>query len=96
MPKKTRQEKIIADLRRKLASTGSNLSPQALPSKPQPITNPQPITQLTSLTLPPTNHLPPTTYNPPQVAAYIKKDLTKTLILTILVISLELMLYFRG
>jgi len=90
MSRKTRQEKIIADLRRKLEMTrkgkewvmSSESNREGEHEKKTerfiPITHPRPITQ-----------------NSPQIStSYLKSDLTKTFILTILAISLEIVLYF--
>lgn len=81
MPKKTRQEKIIADLRRKLAQTRTveYIIPKSKPETPaikQPTVTPNP-SPLPSFSL-----------------GLVKKDLTKTLLLTIIAISLEVVLYF--
>lgn len=89
--RKTRQEKIIAELRRKLEATRATGEKWVVGSESSrgseheekmerliPITHPQPITQNSSQYLTP----------------YIKKDLTKTFVLAILAISLELVLYF--
>jgi len=70
MGRKTRKEKIIADLRRKLAmSTTQNTPSQAIPI----------IVQPESISVYPVD--------------LIKKDLTKTIILSILAIILELALF---
>lgn len=88
--RKTRQEKIIADLRRKLEMTrrgkewvmSSESSRESEPEEKMerliPVTHPRPMTQ----------------NSPPISTTYIKKDLTKTFVLAILAISLELVLYF--
>ncbi len=81
MSKKTRQEKIIADLRRKLQTQMTQVS------KPS-IELPEPERKLTE-------HVKVEGAQVPEIqVSLIKKDLTKTLILTILAISLELVLYF--
>jgi hypothetical protein len=70
MGRKTRKEKIIADLRRKLAMSNTETTPsQAIPI----------IVQPESISVYP--------------VVLIKKDLTKTAILSILAISLELALF---
>lgn len=93
MGKKTRKEKIIADLRRKLQSSQFR---QDLPlenkAEREPIKNAQEGKKLPtyeSATASPQNV---SLYNFP--VQLIKKDLTKTLFLSILAISLELTLYF--
>lgn len=79
MPKKTRREKIIADLRRKL---GTNQPTPIIPEQKEFYTLPKiQTTQSTSVQ----NLIP---------INYLKKDLTKTFVLAILAISLELVLYF--
>ncbi|MFZ5365957.1 MAG: hypothetical protein ACOZBZ_01560 [Patescibacteria group bacterium] len=93
MSRKTRQEKIIADLRRRLEATRNRsegekwdvgrevrVSREELKNSPPQF----PISQ-------PTSHFPS---SPSISTSYIKKDLTKTFLLTILAISLELVLYF--
>lgn len=91
--RKTRQEKIIADLRRKLEATRSrsvgekwDVGREVRVSREETLTSPSqlPITRLTS-------HIS----SPPSIStSFIKKDLTKTFVLAILAISLELVLYF--
>lgn len=86
MSKKTKQEKIIADLRRQLETTRVNVSP------------------MHSIYSVRNNTVKTSTIQPSQVTnnlsvskdslSLIKKDLTKTLILSILAISFELVLYF--
>jgi len=92
MAKKTKKEKIIADLRRKMRSEGSfatlNSSspilnfklPELNSQKKKEITNTSDPVQSESLYIYPI-HL-------------VKKDLTKTLLLCILAISFELALFF--
>ena len=80
MAKKTKQEKIIADLRRKLQAqeeklTAPKLSPKTKP-KQEVRTESRPMTDTFAI---PTD--------------LIKKDLIKTTILTIVAISLELVVY---
>lgn len=86
--RKTRQEKIIADLRRKLEATkrakwevgSEKLEPEVRNKKEETKTSHLlSQNQASSLTFP---------------TSYIKKDLTKTFVLAILAISLELVLYF--
>lgn len=77
--RKTRQEKIIAELRRKLAAKEKTRDKsEVVTTTPTPTT--QPVTQSPIPSLIP--------------ASLIKKDLTKTFVLAILAISLELVLYF--
>ena len=71
MPKKTRQEKIIAGLRRKVAIS------------PRPAFTPSPV-------ISPSSQTQSFYVYPPQL---IKKDLTRTFILAILAVSLELAIY---
>jgi len=80
--RKTRQEKIIADLRKKLEATKTrNRSNKGVINSESVIS-----------TLPTTR---PTTQDSIQYpTSYIKKNLTKTITLAILVISLELVIYF--
>ncbi|MBM3209477.1 hypothetical protein FJZ40_04275 [Candidatus Shapirobacteria bacterium] len=86
MGKKTRQEKIIADLRRKLKTTG--VAWEQLPSPP-----PEEKKQAFR----PESASQPTPYQSQSIYIYqpqlIKKDLTKTLALTILAVSLEIGMY---
>lgn len=98
MPKKTKREKIIADLRRKLAQQNANNS-TPFPSSSEPSIKPQvkpqktdilnlefkkkennpTILQTSALTIDPT---------------YIKKDLYKTVLVTLFILALEFALYF--
>ena len=94
VPKKTKQEKIITDLRRKLTEQGeakvmSSASGYENVEKKETI----------KLVLNPTLTSRPTTQNSsaplPQTSInYIKKDLLKTLILSLVAISFELMIYW--
>jgi len=86
MSKKTKQEKIIADLRRKLALGQNKPSLEIQPQKqaiPTFAKVYEPLSSLNDKTEITTGNL-----------SLIKKDLTKTLILSILAISFELVLYF--
>lgn len=112
MSKKTRQKKIIADLRRQLTanremklevggeksfdsepSTGRELRPNRLRTAEllnNEMRSGKKEIEKSHIPLPnPSSHL-----SLPSSTVYIKKDLTKTVILTILAISLELVLYF--
>jgi len=89
MSKKTKQEKIIADLRRKL--TLQQIRASTIPAKEfyspsAPVHPPEEKTTPTATTA-------SFDFGTPRVDL-IKKDLTKTLLLSILAISLELVLYF--
>jgi len=88
MAKKTKKEKIIADLRRKLRFTDYSLETPAT----------EKITKETSQNTP----LPSPSNSPPPIQTQslyiyplqlIRKDLTKTLLLSILTISLEIALF---
>ena len=79
MPKKTRREKIVADLRRILGT-----------SQPTPII-PE---QKEFYALPKIQTTQPTSVQNLIPINYLKRDLTKTFVLAILAISLELVLYF--
>lgn len=98
--RKTRQEKIIAELRRQLATGKTKdfeMSPAkrdlALPENEKldiEVRSEKKETEKSNLPFPsPASHLPSFTS-----ISLIKKDLTKTFVLTILAISLELVLYF--
>ncbi|MDO8551253.1 MAG: hypothetical protein Q7S03_01040 [bacterium] len=90
--RKTRQEKKISDLRRQLETTKTNdytLPPQETSeAKIQPRTYQLPVIQSSAPQK--------TTQSQPNIfpVAYIKRDLSKTLILALLAFSLELVLYF--
>jgi hypothetical protein len=81
MPKKTKKEKIIADLRRRLQD-----QPTQLPK--------QPAVSDISYRLPPKKQVAKveTTDDTAQLLL-IKKDLVKTLILTVLAIGIEFVLF---
>ncbi len=83
MARKTKKQKIIADLRRKISLPSQNLilakSETKLPEK-QSVTATYSSSQNASLYIYPVQ--------------LIKKDLTKTLLLSILAISLEIALFF--
>jgi len=87
MPKKTKKEKIIADYRKKikllkLKNSSSQFSPLSpLPIKKTPIKSSLP---------------PPSSSNlaSDNLLVYFKKDFRKSLLLTILIIGLEICLYF--
>jgi hypothetical protein len=87
MPKKTKKEKIIADYRKKIKLLKlKNSSPQfsplsSLPIKKTPIRSSPPPSSSSSLA---SNNL----------LAYFKQDFRKSLLLTILIIGLEICLYF--
>ena len=82
--RKTRNDKIISDLRRQLATTRETT------------VQTQEIVPTTKSYSVPVSTLPEKpTVLPSQIPlALVKKDLTKTLALTLLAISLELVLYF--
>ncbi len=90
MSRKTRQEKIIADLRRKLETARIKDENQSIGNEAD-LENGERETEKSSIR----NHSQNMTKNLSLTStAYIKKDLTKTFILTILAISLEIVLYF--
>lgn len=83
--RKTKKEKVIAELRRKLQATKEKTSP--LP--PRATGSPRVEAGIASgdaRQYPASNISCPT--------AYLKRDLTKTFVLAILAISLEIVLYF--
>lgn len=86
MSKKTKQEKIIADLRRQLETTRVSVSPMHSTYSVRDNTVKTPTIQPSQVT----NNLSVSKDS----LSLIKKDLTKTLILSILAISFELVLYF--
>lgn len=87
MSRKTRQEKIIADLRKRL---NARIAQSSLPSAGL-AKNAEPAKIESNLS----KRMATSDSAAPAVSvSYIKKDLTKTAILTILAISLELVLYF--
>jgi hypothetical protein len=95
--KKTRQEKVISDLRKKLAS-----QKETNPSTSLPIINKTAQTNnqnsSSTYTLPTiqTTHVA-TSFSKPQVSfdySYVYRDLRKTLFLTILIVGVEFFIYF--
>jgi len=85
MPKKTKSQKIIAELRRKLAA------------QPPSIITPQPIPQKISKKKKRESPLSSTKIElktPKSPSSFIVNDLKKSLLLTGLAISLELVLYY--
>lgn len=82
---KTRQAKIISDLRRKLSQQAVARPQKALEEQENP------NYQLRNL---PTTQPKTRADLPMYPVALVKKDLTKTAILTVLAISFELVLYF--
>lgn len=87
MSRKTRQEKIIADLRRKLKTGGLVIS-QSLPVQPLQ----EKITAMPAKAHAMAADQKQSLYiYPPQL---IKRDLTKTGVLAILAVSLEIGIYF--
>jgi hypothetical protein len=93
MPKKTRQDKIIAQLKRQLATQTPETNTFSSPIKSEEKKENNKFTY----TLNAVSSTPLKTLGVDSITAtstvLIKKDLTKTLILTILVISFELVLY---
>jgi len=94
MARKTRKEKIIAELRRKLKVT------QDLEKREEKIENKETKESLKIPTITSKARIDSEDQKQNSLLAispytpYIKKDLTKTLILAILAIGLELILYF--
>lgn len=90
VPKKTKQEKIIADLRRQLEATNSG----TISWTPTKEVKAEPKTIKQKMETPPLR--PSRTTEPLLMStALIKKDLLKTLILSLLAVSFELVLYFK-
>ncbi|MBI4999424.1 hypothetical protein HZB97_01485 [Candidatus Gottesmanbacteria bacterium] len=87
MPKKTKKEKIIAELRRKLETV--KIESGQLEVKAEKKEFATPATRPTTHNLPPQ----PTSYSK-KSSAYIIHDLRKTFILAGLAISLEVMIYW--
>ena len=86
MSRKTKKEKIIADLRRQLAqrkSSESVVQSSEYKYKPEIIV---PVVPATNSELPTTNYT--TDYS------YVKKDLVKTLVLTGLAICVQVVLWY--
>ena len=79
---KTRQEKIIAQLRRQI-NLQTKVSQEAVSPVPPQINRPTPV------------NVYPETSNFSPYSHLIKKDLLKTLIITLAVFSLELVLYWK-
>lgn len=80
--RKTREEKIIADLRRELQSARKALSDTNQAEKTQKSVKKE-------------KELPtPTMSATSQASPYLKKDLTKSLILAIMAIAFELAIYY--
>lgn len=92
MARKTKKEKIIADLRRKLAQANPETKAQEVRYNLQNIAFPKKIEEQ------PLNSVPEKFPQSDSIYIYptqlIRKDLTKTLTLAILAISLELALFF--
>jgi len=81
---KTKQQKIIAQLRRKLAQSSSNQARQ------EPVSY-RINTKAKIVSTPERTDKPDLSFNP----KLIRKDLIKTLALTLGIISLEAVLYFK-
>lgn len=93
MTKKTRQEKIIADLRRKLKQTSEQQSPSVTSSS---LRHPEEKTKV-SLSFKTVNKPNPLSYAPKTMAydyTYVAKDLKRIIILTVLAFGWEFFLYF--
>lgn len=75
MPKKTRKEKIIVNLRRELKKVKTDSQKTIQKSSKRPKTKPKRVQSI-------------------NLSTFIMSDLKRTLALSILAISLELMLYF--
>lgn len=94
VPKKTKQEKIIAELRRKLETTSVHLEQkfevrnEKLENEMGSVISGNQENQKVSLQ-DQTSHITPLTST-----LYIKKDLLKTLVLSLLAISFELVIYW--
>jgi len=97
VPKKTKQEKIIAELRRKLEATNTTVKPviSDIGVKIEKHQAPQPITPTTNYQIPAVkNPIGKATIQPNQSNVYIIKDLRKTFLLTTLAISFEFVIYW--
>ncbi|HUW24404.1 MAG TPA: hypothetical protein VMW04_02125 [Patescibacteria group bacterium] len=88
MGKKTKKEKIIADLRRKVQAVQSQASPA--PANKTPLLSAIDEPKKDNFPLKPTFQTPSLYIYPVQL---IRKDLTKTFLLSILAISLEVALF---
>lgn len=89
MPRKTKKDKMIVRLRRELASQRISRVPRV--SKVSKARGPS---SLPTLTTESATHNPQPTTQLSYPANLVKKDLTKTLALAILVISLEIGIYY--
>lgn len=87
MPKKTKKEKLLANKRR------SQLTPVAIGNKGvnSPVTPANPNTFSFSLTTPKTTQTPVTPANTPQYLL-MKKDLAKTIFITVIILISEFLL----
>ena len=92
--RKTKKDKIIADLKRELAKRES-APPKLTTTAPANIQIKDTRKIPERPPKPPRPKLTPTTNIHSQNNPYVKKDLTKSLALTILVIGLELMVYWQ-
>lgn len=92
--RKTRQEKRITDLRKKLVAVQSESS-QKEPTPSEKKSVPANTISLSNYSINQTQkNQPRLSFSSPIPLSYIKKDLTKTFVLAILAISLEIVLYF--
>lgn len=95
--KKTRQEKIISDLRKKIASQ-KETDPLTISPIVNKIAQTEKLNSSSTYILPTTQttHVTPT-FSRPQITydySYVYKDLRKTLFLTTLIVGIELIIYF--
>ncbi|MFC1727629.1 hypothetical protein ACFL0Y_03850 [Patescibacteria group bacterium] len=90
--RKTRQEKIIAQLKRELTLKSENASPGTMKSKPrqEPISS-EPKSQVSPIASKEKVDDSILSFDP----RLIKKDLLKTIILSLIALSLEFMLYLK-
>ncbi len=90
--RKTRQEKIILQLKRKLAENQpETASISSLPRSRQEAISAEPKTKAPRLTKEKRSNVSIFSYNP----SLVRKDLLKTLILALVALSLEFMLYLK-
>jgi len=96
MSRKTKQEKIIAELRRRLEVTKREKGEARNEILENEVRSEERETEKSNLSFPSpaSSFTPPTSYCEATSSAYIKKDLTRTGILTMLAISLELVVYW--
>ena len=94
--KKTRQEKVISDLRKKLASQ-KDPQPVNLQSPVNKIAETNKLNQTATYTLPTVQPVRiPQSFSKTQISfdySYVFKDLRKTIFLTIIIVGIEFFIY---